>query len=69
MREEEQDAPGRTRVSMALVMPPPRTMSTLAFSMIVSVAGSSPVVSMSMTRINLCASWLGGCRDLGDVPG
>ena len=54
--------PGRTRVSMALVMPPPRTMSTLAISMIASVAGSIPVVSMSMTRINRCASWLGGCK-------
>ena len=27
----------------ALVMPPPRTMSTLAISMIASVAGSTPV--------------------------
>jgi DNA polymerase III epsilon subunit-like protein len=49
---------GITSVSIALVMPPPRTMSTLAISMIASVAGSIPVVSMSMTRINRCASWL-----------
>ena len=44
--------PARTRVSMGLVIPPPRTMSTLAISMIASAAGSIPVVSMSMTRIN-----------------
>lgn len=31
--------------------PPSRTMSTLAISMIESVAGSMPVVSMSITRI------------------
>jgi hypothetical protein len=31
---------GRTRVFTALVMPPPRIMSTLAISMIASVAGS-----------------------------
>ena len=48
--------PGRTSVSMALVMPPPRTMSTLAISMIASVAGSVPVVSMSMMRIKFCGS-------------
>src|SRR5262245_15455275 len=43
--------PGRTRVTMVLVMPPPGARSTLAISMIASVAGSRPVVSMSMTRI------------------
>jgi hypothetical protein len=36
---------------MAFVIPPPRTMSTLAISMMASVAGFVPVVSMSMTRI------------------
>jgi hypothetical protein len=36
---------------MAFVIPPSRTMSTLATSMIASVAGSMPVVSMSITRI------------------
>jgi hypothetical protein len=36
---------------MAFVIPPPRTMSTLAISMIASEAGFVPVVSMSMTRI------------------
>jgi hypothetical protein len=46
--------PGRTKVPMALVMPPPRTMSTLAISMMASEAGSLPVVSMSMTRIKPC---------------
>jgi hypothetical protein len=45
------DLAGRTNVSIALVIPPPRTMSTLAISMISLVAGSMPVVSMSMTRI------------------
>jgi len=50
---------------MALVMPPPRTMSTLAISMIASLAGSMPVVSMSMTRINACAFVAGeGCERL-----
>src|SRR5262245_27872308 len=44
--------PGLTSVSMALVMPPPRTMSTLAISMMESEAGSVPVVSRSITRIN-----------------
>jgi hypothetical protein len=43
--------PARTRLSMAFVMPPPRTMSALAISMMASVAGSIPVVSVSMTRI------------------
>ena len=42
---------GRTSESLALVMPPPRTMSTLAISMMASTAGLVPVVSMSMTRI------------------
>ena len=52
--------PGRTSVSIALVMPPPRSRSTLAISMIASAAGSVPVVSMSMTRIK------GAVSDDGD---
>jgi hypothetical protein len=44
---------------MAFVIPPSRTMSTLAISMIASVAGSMPVVSMSITRIkNPTPRWL-----------
>jgi len=38
---------------MGLVIPPPRTMSTLAISMISLAARSMPLVSMSMTRIKL----------------
>jgi len=47
-------------LSMALVMAPPRTRSTLAISMIASLAGSVPVVSMSMTRIK-AALWVKRC--------
>src|SRR5689334_19702880 len=52
---------GRTKVCMGLLTPPPRTMSTLAISMIASEPGSIPVVSMSMTRIKLSASYSAGC--------
>src|SRR5262249_42174446 len=63
------DFAGRTSVSMALVMPPPRTMSTLAISMIESASGSIPVVSMSMTRITLGSSYPRGAPSTPTLAG